>query len=463
MKRASDRERLGRLTFGALVGAYVLVWLWYFPVTYAIDDEANILSLALAQGTPFLELVHLNVDAELEWRGHRISKFSPFHAALLVPAVATQWRLAFVVAPSFFLAGGFVFRGMLRRAGLSEAWSAVYFLQPGMLYYSRTLLGMVPASVLSLVGVSLLLRDRPRPVAAGAAFGAAVLLHLWLAPVAILFATLWWIERAGGDLRPLGRLAAGALPFVVLMGLYNVMVTGHALLTPYWILNHHLAFDGRYWPQFLVFYLCALAVAPLAGWAALSPRHSRTWAIPLTCAAVIVLAAFYYYRDGIGHGIAGWVPGMRFLLPVSLLAALPAASCLSSHAASLRWTTRPAAHVAVVATFVLSAVVLSRTHQQYLDAQAGLQASIRRSIPDGAVVVANAEAFKAFAPVNGRWKVHFVRDGLPPTDDRAGVYRVWMGRSGERPSPAWFNHRTPLVTQSRSWTWARTLWVAPGS
>ena len=40
------------------------------------------------------------------------------------------------------------------------------------------------------------------------------------------------------------------------------------------------------------------------------------------------MASIYYYRDGLGYGVAGFLPAQRFLLPASLLACVPAAAPL---------------------------------------------------------------------------------------------------------------------------------------
>jgi hypothetical protein len=159
--------------FWSFIISFAAIFVAFYPSTYAIEDEFNILSLsvAISRGTVLIDRAGLDLDADLLWNGHRISKFSPFHAALFVPAVVTNWRAAFAVTALFAVAGAFIFRGMLRRAGLSSAWVALYFLCTGIWFYSRTLMAAVPASVMVLFGAALLVRERSRPAAAGAALG----------------------------------------------------------------------------------------------------------------------------------------------------------------------------------------------------------------------------------------------------------------------------------------------------
>jgi hypothetical protein len=455
----------GDSVLGALSIAFAGIFLLYYPATYAIDDECNILSLAasIARGTVFLDEAQIDLDADLLWRGHRISKFSPFHAALLAAAVATRWKLAFLVAPTFFVLGAFILRGMLRREGLSTGWVLLYFLNPGLLYYSRTLLAAVPAAVMGLLGTSLLFRERPRPLVGAAALGGAVLLHMWMGPVALLLAFGWWIEEA--KCQPRGGLAVilGALPAVIALAGYNWLSTGSPFRNSYWIIGHHHVFDLSHVAEFLPFYLIALLAVPVGGWAGLTRRWAGNWTVPVTLVAVVVLASAYYYRDGMGFGVAGWIPGQRFLLPASVLACLPAARCLSalqqratlSHRVMARW------RFAAVGTFMVGWTLISVYHQKYLQAHTVLQAAIMEAIPDRARVVSGDRVFKAFAPVNGSWILKLVRDGRPPgTAERDGAYTVWLGLPGERPPAGWFAGRSPAVTTVRSWVWSRDLWIA---
>lgn len=466
MSPHTDRAPAGAWVFAAFLGAYLVIWLWTYPRTFGIDDEANLLSLSLAmsRGTVFLDGAGIELDADIEWRGRSISKYSPFHAALLMPAIVTDWRGSFLVAPLFVVIGAFIIRQMLREHQLSDAWAALYFLDPGLLYYSRTLLAAVPAAVLGLAGASMLLRRRPRPCLAGLLLGGAVLLHLWMAPLIAVVAAVWFIERGRHDWPASGALAAGALPPALALGLYNFLTTGHPLMTGYWLTNHQAAFDGRHLESFLGFYLLSLVCVPLGGWAVFTRRWSGTWAVPAAALAIVLLGSAYYYRDGAAYGAAGWVPGRRFLLPAALLACVPAARALAHYS---RHLTSPAWGIAVpsaaLVVFIVGFTALSLRHQQYLDAQATVQDLVRRHVPSGSCVVTNQQAFKAFAPVQGEWLLRIARGdgGLPAPAGEC--YRVWFGdRDVANAAPA---AEDRLITRHviRSWAWARELQIAPPS
>jgi hypothetical protein len=449
--------------FWAYVTAFALIVILFVPRTYTIEDEFNILSLsvALSKGTVLLDVAGNELDADLLYNGHRISKFSPFHAALFTPAVMTNWRFAFVIAPLFAIAGAFVIRRMLCEDRLSSGWVAVYFLCAGLWFYSRTVMAAVPASVMVLLGASLLIRNTPRPIAAGAALSVGGLFHPWMIPIASALATGWWLDAPKQRLRQMMLLALGAAPGVALLLLYNNATTGSPFKNVYSLLGTQYVFHGRSFTSFFPFYALSLLVMPLAGWAALSPRWSRGFGIPLAILTVMVMASFYYFRDGLGYGIAGLLPAQRFLIPASLLACVPAARFLAHRfGASMRF-----APAAGFACFVIGFAAVSIGHTAYVDAHATVQEGIRANIPDGSRVVVGERAFKEFAPVLGTWKLLHVRDNrLPTAEEREAAYVVWIGAPGQTPPQEWFGSQAPRRVEARSWVWNRDVWIGvPGS
>ena len=451
-------DRAGEWYFGAYVLAFVAIFAAFYPSTYAIEDELNILSLsvAISKGTVFLDEAGIDLDADLLWNGHRISKYSPLHAALLVPAISTHWRLAFIVSAAFTVVGAFVLRGMLRREGLSSGWVALYFLCAGTWFYSRTLMAAVPASVMVLAGASLLLRDRARPLAGGLALGVAGLLHPWMIPVAAALSAGWWVSRDRRELRAGWLLAAGAAPCAAALLAYNALTTGHPLINAYSVMGTQYGFRAEHVETYLPLYLGSLLVMPLAGWAAFSPRWSRGLAIPLAVTTVITMSSIYYYRDGLGYGIAGLLPAQRFLLPASMLACLPAARWLADRCSSLAgsWPSRAAFGV-----FAIGFTAVSLGHGAYLDAHAQVQRAVQQQIPEGSQVIVGDRAYKSFAPVLGTWHLVQVREGrLPRGPFRDPVYVMWLGPPDSTPPGGWMDEAAVRVA-ARSWVWKRDVWI----
>src|ERR1700691_3407975 len=103
--------------FAGLLAAYCLIYALWYPATISIEDESSNLALAysIAHGTMYTETAGQLWGLPIG--SHNVSKFSPFHAALLVPAFALNWKLVFLVSSGFFIAGAFTLRAtLLRRA-----------------------------------------------------------------------------------------------------------------------------------------------------------------------------------------------------------------------------------------------------------------------------------------------------------------------------------------------------------
>jgi hypothetical protein len=447
---------------GLLVSFCVIYTLWY-PATISISDESSIIALAFSikHGTVYTE--GAGPFWGLQIGDHLISKFSPFHAAMLVPAMAIDWKLIFLVSASFFVAGAFIVRAMLRREGLGSGWTALYFLLAGALYYSQTAMAAVPAAVMCLLGVSLCLRTPARPFLAGVAFGVSVLLHPWMGPIALAFCAVWALERRFGGFF---ELLLGASPAIVLLAAYNFLTTGSPIRNVYTILGHQHLFRGEHLFGFLVFYLASLAIFPLAGWTAFFRRWSGTYAVPAVGAVVVAMASFYYYRDGLNFGSAsvpavaeltGLVPGQRFLLPFSMIACIPAARFLNSRVSAWNPARLSTIKVGVLGIFIVGFAMLSIFHQAYLDAFAKIQDALHENIPPNAPVAVDDQIAKELAPLPTVYRhVNVVDETAAPPD---GDYVAMLLPPGQPLPQDWTRDRAARQIKIRSWVWNRDLLI----
>ncbi len=473
-ERAAARPRLElrrEWTFAALLAAYVIIYLAWYPATYTISDEGNYIALARAlwHGTIFVD--RAGAFWGLQVGNHIVSKYSVFHTAMLAPAFALNWRLMFLVAAGFFVAGAFILRGILRRHGRGSGWCLLYFMLAGGLYYSQTVMAAVPAAVMGLLGVSLCLRDRPRPLLAGLAFGASILLHPWMAPLAATFGLVWSLEQGcAGVIRAAGYLALGVLPAALAIMAYNAATTGSPFQDVYTILGYQYEFTGERLPGFFYFYVLSFAIFPIAGWSALWRRFSGTWSIPAACALGVALCSLYFFRDGLRTGsarfgslafIAGGIPGQRFLLPVSMIACLPAARFLATFTSRIPARLQLPARLAAVASFAIFFAGLSFTHQSYVSAHAALQRALADRLPAAAPIGVAGEAIKEFAPTDRLYSrlEYFDDDAAIPPDH----YFVCVRLPGDVPPRAWMRGHRATMLPFRSWAWNRDLWIGERS
>jgi hypothetical protein len=448
---------------GLLVSFCAIYSLWY-PATISILDESSSIALAysIEHGTIFTEAA--GPFWGLPLGNHTISKFSPFHAALLVPAMALNWRLMFIVTAAFFVAGAFILRGWLRREGLGTGWTALYFLLAGALYYSQTVMAAIPAAVLLLLAVSLCLRDRPRPFLAGLAFGASVLMHPWMAPVSIVFCAVWIVEAR---FRGLLALALGAMPSIVLLGAYNFATTGSPFQNVYTITGHQHLFQGDHFLAFFAFYAASLAIFPLAGWSAFFRRWTGTYAIPAAGAVVVAMASLYYYRDGLNLGservpaavaeLTGMVPGQRFLVPFSMIACVPAARFLNSWLSAWDTGRRTTTKFAALAAFAAGFVMLSIFHQAFLRTAANIQDALHENIPPDAPVAVDYKVIQELPPLPNPYRnVTIVDESDAPSPQSYIAVLLPPGQS----APDYLTrNREWREIKIRSWVWNRDLLI----
>jgi hypothetical protein len=327
----------------------------------------------------------------------------------------------------------------------------------------------VPAAVAGLFGVSLLLRERPRPMLAGLMLGASVLLHPWMGPFAIVSASVWLLEQGRADFAMrASRLFAGALAPIAMLGGYNFATTGNAFRSVYTMLGHQDSFVGIHFASYFSFYAVSLAIFPLAGWVAFSPKWARGWTIPATSAAMVALASLYYYRDGLNLSastvqstaalIAGAIPGQRFIIPVSMVACIPAARFLDAESIKMpRWV-RDWARPIALAAFTAGFAVLSIAHDSFLRAHAIVQAALCETIPVNSRIAISDSVLKETAPTCHPFENAVLTEDstVPPQE----AFTAWLGAPGARAPDGWLKDRETKTFQVRSWIWNRDLLIA---
>ena len=469
--------------FAGLVASFCLIYVRWYPATISVEDESAILSTVYSLEHASLFILDPRPKSGFRLDSHIISSFSPFHAALLVPAMLLNWHLGFLVTAAFFVVGAFVLRGMLLRSGLGSEWCALYFFLFGALFWSQTIMAAVPAAVLGLLGVSLCLRVPARPLLASLCFGASVLMHDSMAPMAVVFCAVWCLEQGTAHFRRnASSLIVGAMPAIIALALYNYFTTGNPIKDVHILTGHQYKFQGNHLFSFFIFYVVSLAIFPIGGWSVFSRRWSGTLALPAVSAVMITMLSFYYNREGLNVGsarvgttialLAGIVPGQRLLLPISLIACLPAARLLNSRV--IRW--RPerlrATELAALGTFVVLFAVLSAAHQSYLRAHAEIQQALYEQLPPNAQIVLAGTLQQGDQPYAPAPSDILVKEFLPteniyphlmipqpnytPTPE---VYIVWLNAAGQPPPDNLMRGRVVRLYKIRSWVWNRDLWI----
>jgi hypothetical protein len=186
---------------------------------------------------------------------------------------------------------------------------------------------------------------------------------------------------------------------------------------------------------------------------------------------MVLLASLYYYRDGLNvsasavHSamalLAGAIPGQRFLIPVSMVACIPAARFLDAQSERMPpWVSRFARPVALTA-FIGGFAAMSTAHSSFLRAHATVQQALCENIPANAPVAISDSVLKETAPTCQVFeRAVLTQDSAVPSPD---VFTAWLGAPGAHAPNGWLEKRDTKTFQIRSWIWNRDLFVAAPS
>jgi hypothetical protein len=224
-------------------------------------------------------------------------------------------------------------------AGLAAA--TLVASSPVFLYQLVQPMSDVPVIAWWLAALGLLLiRDRPRPLAAGVAAGIAIATRPNLAPVLVVVVPLLLSRPAGGrhgprrgwTLRDAGWFTAGAAPLLLLLAWFNDHLYGAPWTSGYGDAGQlfslsHVGVNAARYARWLLDTHPVLLVLAAAGLAAAAVRADATRApqvIPTAAGtATLVTASYLAYAP-----FESWTY-LRFLLPAIAALAIPAGAAWS--------------------------------------------------------------------------------------------------------------------------------------
>src|SRR5579863_2757933 len=79
--------------FAGLLASFCLIYVRWYPATISIQDESAILSSVYSFEHASLFILDPRPKSGFSVGNHIISRYSPFHVALLVPPMLLNWHL----------------------------------------------------------------------------------------------------------------------------------------------------------------------------------------------------------------------------------------------------------------------------------------------------------------------------------------------------------------------------------
>ena len=409
------RARRGRVLLYVGMAFWAVAFIAFYPRVFAIVDEDAYLTHAYLFRTGHLTYERSSIPAPhmtVETDGRLASKYPPGMGFLLLPFTFAGWRVTFAVGLLMALAGTALLALILRRVApeADPAWALLWLYYPAVTLYSRTLMSDLPAAVLVLAAFHALVRGRR--FAAGLAVGAAVLIRYSNGMLAVVFVAVIMavgaMESIGPNARgPKGQkrdsygvrlrravtFGFGLLPGILLALGYNWYCYGGPFSFPMYL-------TGEFAPGFflrnMVYYGRGLLLAyPLMLIAPLLVL--RRWRVAIAVPAYAVLA-FYSFFSYIHEspGLAEQVTaGLRYLLPGIGFFILALALLLGQVEVRLRGGR--GLKYALLGLALVVSIAVHWHHDRYLAIHNQYRRLVYDTVPDTALVIANAQATKLFS------------------------------------------------------------------
>ena len=396
------QKRLGWLVLAGGVLFCVVVQAFFFPSYYSQADEGCYVSMAyvFAQGKMSGEGLDMNLYRFINLGGRLVGVHDPGMGWLLAPFTVLGPRSLFAFNIVLHLAGFVVFYLLLRRIGVHPAFSLLYLLHPTLWYYSRNIQNDLPAGVFFLIGFYCLLTGGRAILAAGIFLALAIFVRPVSAVFVAPFLGTWFLlnllkrgeTEYGGTWKKTGMLAAGALPILTALLLYNILVL-HSVIgfvpgrsfgsswfslrnVPGNILRYGFWLDLFYPFMFLLFFLY---------------RGPLRWPAIATVAAG---GAFYlgYGLSGMGTTIAvggslsDLVVGPRFfvvVMPIMLLGYCWVLQRISERLGRLFGVS----YALGIAVLLAGVTAITVVHQRHMDQSAYFRDQLFGNTPKGSLIL----------------------------------------------------------------------------
>lgn len=377
------------------MAAWAVAFCLCYPRTFAIVDEDAYLTQAYLFRQGRLTYEQSSIPAPhmtVETGGRLASKYPPGTSLLLLPFTFAGWRATFAAGLLLALAGTWLFALVLRRLapGTDPAWALLWLCYPAVTLYSRTLMSDLPAAVLTLAAFLALVRERR--FAAGLALGAAVLVRYSNGLLGVAFA-LVLLATGPRRLRGVLGLGLGMLPGVLLALGYNWWCYGGPFSFPMYLTG---VFSPVFFPRNAVYYgRSLLLVYPLMLLAPLLVGRRWRLAVSVPAYAVLALYCFFSYVHDVPGVIEQATVGLRYLLPGLGFFVLALALVLARLESGLRGF--GVVKYLLLGLALVAAVAVHWRHDRHLAEQDRYRRLVYATVPEGALVAANARVTELFS------------------------------------------------------------------
>lgn len=389
---------------------YSLLYVIFWPRTYAIMDESSYLGLAYAlrHGTVYTDIVGFSSVFTYTAHGHTISQYPPGMSFLLALTSLLGWSFSLGTNLLPHLATVAVIAFILQRLNTPRVFALLYLLHPTAIFYSRTVMADPPATLAIASAFAFYIQRRFGWC--GFFLGLATIIRNANIVVVFLFAVALLLDlpalqrkdsaaeysltsRLRDWIRYLFLLGLGALPLYAAAYIYQATLQEGG-----W---HRFSnqIDLQVLPRHLVTYIVMLGLLyPGMVLAPLLYRGAGRYALIITTYSLIMLFSAYQAMDVGGNAIESFIVGQRYLLAILPLFIVAYAEVVWRLTQRMDDRVRSLLLGAGIVLIGLAAVGVHGKHQSYLKSVASIRDGLNRVLLPNDVLFCNVHVAKLLHP-----------------------------------------------------------------
>jgi len=375
---------------------YILLYIFFYPKTYAIFDESCYIDLAysLRQGTVYFDETNIYLHFPIKSGEHLVSKYPPGNSLLLMPLTFLGKRGIFLYGLIFHILGYLIFIKIIREHKMNTKYAIFYLFFPSYVLFSRTVMSDIPATVFFLMGFYCYKKENY--LFTGMSFGLSFLIrYVNIILLPIFFCIMLFRKKRKGF-----NILLGFTPFLIIMLFYNKISYNSFLPLGYFVEGSSFSIRGI--PINLAVYLLPLfLIYPLMIIFPVIYRGKSWLEILISCA----LFLFFYSIYSPGH-ILYTSPPLKALPKVLLLAnryffpVIPLIF-ISYFSVCKRCIKYPYFQIILVFLILLTGSI-HFYHNRYLKFQVEFREALYSHTDENSLIICNGEVTELVSEVWGR-------------------------------------------------------------
>ena len=233
----AKKINIPKLLMGVALILYLSIYVYYYPQYFTFSDETQYLRIShlLSEGNLIVTNV-LEAYPYLPFGQH----YSPYYpigqGLLLIPFILLGIKYIFLFGILFHLFNFLLLYKILKKLSIEPYFSLLYFVYPGILFYTRTIMTELPTIFLLLFGFYLYTeKSRKLHFFSGLLFGFSCLLRY----TNLLLIIPFFIMALLRDRKKLLYLVLGFVPIGIIIILLNTSIYGGPLTIGQFV-NHNV-------------------------------------------------------------------------------------------------------------------------------------------------------------------------------------------------------------------------------